>query len=159
MLLQYWFKSQMEQDRNSDRASQPTSRCPWKHWYWPSQQCCGENKLPCGAQMSKELSSLAPLSVNRPPACNYLQVCVYPWAEFSKAFPVPNFYSHLLFLSHRQSNEQNLAKLIKIKTMTCKSVTWSTLINTHLHKMEQKISTRVQSNIIKLSWNQTHFVD
>lgn len=71
-----WIKSQMEHYHYNDRISQPTSRCPWKHRYWPSQQCRSQNKLPCGAQMSKELSSLAPLSVNRPPACTYLQVCI-----------------------------------------------------------------------------------
>lgn len=71
--------------------------------YWPSQQCRSENKLPCGAQMSKELSSLAPLSVNRPPACTYLQVRIQPPAEFSKALAAePCFYIHLhLILTHR----------------------------------------------------------
>lgn len=67
--------------------------------YWPSQQCRSENKLPCGAQMSKELSSLAPLSVNRPPACTYLQVWIQPPAEFSKAQAAePCFYIHLCLI-------------------------------------------------------------
>lgn len=64
-----------------------------------------ENKLPCGAQMSKELSSFAPLSVNRPPACNHLQVCIQPPAEVSKpraVEPVPIFASISLHLTQAE---------------------------------------------------------
>lgn len=31
-----------------ERVVAPTSRCPWKLWYWPSQQCRARTSLPVG---------------------------------------------------------------------------------------------------------------
>lgn len=44
----HMMKSQMEQRRRSERVFVPTSRCPWKLRYWPSQQCRARTSLPVG---------------------------------------------------------------------------------------------------------------
>lgn len=61
---------------SSERVIAPTSRCPWKLWYWPSQQCRARTSLPRGAWMNKKLSGLAPPSINRHPARNNLWVSI-----------------------------------------------------------------------------------
>ena len=101
VLLQYYTGSNPRWSTMVTMSKYPSTHpgVPGSNRYWPSQQCRSENTLPCGAQMSKELSSLAPLSVNRPPACTYLQVRIKPPAEFSKALTSdPRFCIHLLLL-------------------------------------------------------------